>query len=128
MKILTVVGARPQFIKAAAVSRPLRQRHREILLHTGQHYDEAMSDRFFMELDLPDNANLQLATQLRVTARLRKFRLIALTSDMEHPAREAARAAGFERYLVKPVAQDELDKILCIPSAMSRQAQAPGGG
>ena len=53
MKILTVVGARPQFIKAAAVSRPLRQRHREILLHTGQHYDEAMSDRFFLELDLP---------------------------------------------------------------------------
>ncbi|MBY0493478.1 MAG: UDP-N-acetylglucosamine 2-epimerase (non-hydrolyzing) [Cyanobacteria bacterium] len=53
MKILTVVGARPQFIKAAAVSRPLRQRHHEILLHTGQHYDEAMSDRFFKELDLP---------------------------------------------------------------------------
>jgi UDP-GlcNAc3NAcA epimerase len=48
-----VVGARPQFIKAAAVSRPLRQRHQEILLHTGQHYDEAMSDRFFKELDLP---------------------------------------------------------------------------
>ncbi|HUQ86870.1 MAG TPA: UDP-N-acetylglucosamine 2-epimerase (non-hydrolyzing) [Vicinamibacterales bacterium] len=53
MKILTVVGARPQFIKAAAVSRPLRQRHQEILVHTGQHYDEAMSDRFFKELDLP---------------------------------------------------------------------------
>jgi UDP-GlcNAc3NAcA epimerase len=47
------VGARPQFIKAAAVSRPLRQHHHEILLHTGQHYDDAMSDRFFTELDLP---------------------------------------------------------------------------
>jgi UDP-GlcNAc3NAcA epimerase len=53
LKILTIVGARPQFIKAAAVSRPLRRRHQEILLHTGQHYDEAMSDRFFSELDLP---------------------------------------------------------------------------
>jgi UDP-N-acetylglucosamine 2-epimerase len=53
LKILTVVGARPQFIKAAAVSRPLRQHHHEILLHTGQHYDDAMSDRFFNELDLP---------------------------------------------------------------------------
>lgn len=73
----------------------------------------------FMELDLPDNANLQLAAHLRRTTRLRKFRLIALTSDMEHPAREEARAAGFERYLVKPVAQDELDKILCIPRTIS---------
>ena len=53
LKILTIVGARPQFIKAAAVSHALRQQHREILLHTGQHYDEAMSDRFFTELDLP---------------------------------------------------------------------------
>ena len=53
MTILTIVGARPQFIKAAAVSHVLRARHREILLHTGQHYDEAMSDRFFDELKLP---------------------------------------------------------------------------
>lgn len=53
MKILTVVGARPQFVKAAAVSARLRQRHEEVLLHTGQHYDEAMSDRFFRELALP---------------------------------------------------------------------------
>lgn len=53
MKVLTVVGARPQFIKAAAVSPVLRRRHDEILLHTGQHYDEAMSDRFFRELAIP---------------------------------------------------------------------------
>ncbi|MFI5348162.1 MAG: non-hydrolyzing UDP-N-acetylglucosamine 2-epimerase [Elusimicrobiota bacterium] len=53
MKILTVVGARPQFIKAAALSRELRRAHREILVHTGQHYSGNMSDIFFKELDLP---------------------------------------------------------------------------
>jgi UDP-GlcNAc3NAcA epimerase len=53
LKILSVVGARPQFIKAAAVSRTLRATHHEVLLHTGQHYDDAMSDRFFRDLGLP---------------------------------------------------------------------------
>jgi UDP-GlcNAc3NAcA epimerase len=53
MLVLTIVGARPQFIKAAAVSSLLRRRQREILLHTGQHYDDGMSDRFFRELNLP---------------------------------------------------------------------------
>ncbi|WP_128475872.1 non-hydrolyzing UDP-N-acetylglucosamine 2-epimerase [Halorussus pelagicus] len=54
MKVLTVVGARPQFIKAAAVSRELRRRHEEVLVHTGQHYDEEMSDVFFEELAIPE--------------------------------------------------------------------------
>lgn len=53
MKIATVVGARPQFIKAAPVSRVLRVRHTEILIHTGQHYDPNMSDIFFDELNIP---------------------------------------------------------------------------
>ena len=53
MRILTVVGARPQFIKAAAFSRVVRQRHAEILVHTGQHYDTQMSEVFFDELALP---------------------------------------------------------------------------
>ena len=52
MKILTVVGNRPQFIKAAAVSGPLRERHEEILVHTGQHHDDALSRVFFSELGL----------------------------------------------------------------------------
>lgn len=56
MKIATVVGARPQFIKAAAVSRVLRATPgvREVLVHTGQHYDENMSEVFFRELEIPE--------------------------------------------------------------------------
>lgn len=53
MKVATVVGARPQFIKAAVVSHKLRKRHQEILIHTGQHYDYNMSEQFFEELDIP---------------------------------------------------------------------------
>jgi UDP-GlcNAc3NAcA epimerase len=52
VKILTVVGNRPQFIKAAAVSGLLRERHEEVLVHTGQHYDDSLSQVFFNELGL----------------------------------------------------------------------------
>ena len=54
MKVVSVVGARPQFIKAFAVSRELRPDHEEVLVHTGQHYDEKMSDVFFEELGMPE--------------------------------------------------------------------------
>ncbi|MFH1024898.1 MAG: UDP-N-acetylglucosamine 2-epimerase (non-hydrolyzing) [Planctomycetota bacterium] len=53
MKIATVIGARPQFVKAAPLSRALRRRHEEILIHTGQHYDYDMSKVFFEELAIP---------------------------------------------------------------------------
>jgi UDP-GlcNAc3NAcA epimerase len=53
VRVLTVIGNRPQFIKAAAVSGPLRDVADEILVHTGQHYDDALSQVFFDELGLP---------------------------------------------------------------------------
>lgn len=56
MKLLTVIGARPQFIKAAVLSRFLRDNKcgiEEILVHTGQHYDANMSEVFFQEMDIP---------------------------------------------------------------------------
>lgn len=72
-KILTVVGARPQFVKAAVLNRAFRKQSglTEIMVHTGQHYDDNMSGRFFRELDIPPpayhleaaHANINIAMQ-----------------------------------------------------------------
>lgn len=73
MKIVTVVGARPQFIKAAVVSRELRDYHEEILVHTGQHYDHNMSQVFFDELGLaePDfNLGISGGSHAAMTGRM----------------------------------------------------------
>ena len=69
MKILTIIGARPQFIKAASLSRYLKSLPdiKEIILHTGQHYDNNMSNDFFSELDIPiTNYNLQIGSDTPV--------------------------------------------------------------
>lgn len=73
MRIVTVVGNRPQFVKAAAVSRPLRERHEEVLVHTGQHHDDVLSAVFFRELELPvpdHEMSLGGGTNLAQTSRM----------------------------------------------------------
>ena len=73
MKIVTVVGARPQFIKAAVVSHELRKRHKEVLIHTGQHYDYNMSERFFEELNIPKpdyNLGISGGTHAEMTGKM----------------------------------------------------------
>ena len=54
MKIVSIVGARPEFVQVGVLSKRLRRSHEEITIHTGQHYDARMSDVFFAELDLPE--------------------------------------------------------------------------
>ena len=73
MKLVTIVGARPQFIKAAALSRILRRKHEEVIVHTGQHFDANMSDVFFDELEIPApkyNLGISGGTHGVMTARM----------------------------------------------------------
>lgn len=73
MKIVTVVGARPQFIKAAAGSRQIRKEHQEVLVHTGQHFDVNMSAVFFREMGIPApdyNLGISGGSHAQMTARM----------------------------------------------------------
>ena len=75
MKICTIVGARPQFVKAATVSRVIKNTSglEEVLVHTGQHYDKNMSDNFFDELDIPTpsyNLNIGSSTHGKQTGEM----------------------------------------------------------
>ena len=91
MRILTIVGARPQFIKAAMVSREIQARNRdgetsridEVIIHTGQHYDSNMSDVFFKELGIPEPAaNLQAGTGTH--GEMTGLMLVGLEREMLH--------------------------------------------
>lgn len=73
MKILTVIGARPQFIKAAIGSIAIRKFHKEVLIHTGQHFDNNMSDIFFDEMGIPKpdyNLGISGGTHGEMTSRM----------------------------------------------------------
>jgi CheY-like chemotaxis protein len=67
----------------------------------------------FLDLDLPDGGCMIVARQL-LRARETRPRMIALTSEAKHPLREEARLAGFDRFMLKPVSNEELDEILGI--------------
>jgi two-component system, OmpR family, response regulator len=81
----------------------------------------AISEQFnprlvFLDIELPDSGSLAVAEHLRKGVHQHALRLIALTNSAEHERREEARVAGFERFLVKPLSQTELDKILGRPA------------
>jgi len=84
MRIATIIGTRPQFVKAAALSVPLRAAHEEVLIHTGQHYDDNMSAVFFRELELPPvdySLNVSGGSQGQQTGRMLE-RIEAVLSDV----------------------------------------------
>lgn len=76
MKIMTIIGARPQFIKASAISRCIKNNHPDIeeyIIHTGQHYDYNMSDVFFDDMDIPRpsiNLNINNLSHGAMTGRM----------------------------------------------------------
>lgn len=93
MKIVTIIGARPQFIKAAVVSRAIKKNSdiEEIIVHTGQHYDANMSDVFFSEMGIPHsnyNLNINALSHGAMTGRMIiekvKF-MLNVTTDFSIP-------------------------------------------
>jgi UDP-GlcNAc3NAcA epimerase len=93
MRIVTVVGNRPQFIKAAAVSHLLRERHEEVLVNTGQHYDEELSRIFFDELGIPAPAttlNLGTGSNIAQAGRM----MAALEPELQRLAPDAVMVYG----------------------------------
>ncbi len=86
MKLVSVVGARPQFIKAAVLSRALRQHWNEVLVHTGQHYDDLMSDVFFRDLGLPaPDVNLGVGSASHAVQTARMLEGLEAVYEREEP-------------------------------------------
>jgi len=91
IKILTVIGARPQIIKASALSRAISSNFnkeiKEIILHTGQHYDDAMSGAFFLEMDIPQpDYNLDIGSDTHGKQTARMIEGIEKIALLEKPA------------------------------------------
>jgi UDP-GlcNAc3NAcA epimerase len=90
MRIMTVVGARPQFIKAATISRVIKESHqseiKEIIVHTGQHYDENMSKVFFDQLEIPKpEYNLEISGASHGAMTGRMLEAIEVVINKEKP-------------------------------------------
>lgn len=79
--------------------------------------EQFLPDIVFIDLDLPEGGGIPVARLLTRETRRRRPRLIALTKQSDDPLRDKARAAGFERLLLKPVSHEELDRILHISGA-----------
>jgi CheY-like chemotaxis protein len=107
----------------------------ELMLHAGGHRETRVAcsgdaalaiaavfepSVILLEVDLLDVNGYELAQTLRERARPRELRLIALTTSREHQDRELARVAGFERYLLKPVAPLDLSNLLEMPGSPAR--------
>ncbi|MGA7538250.1 MAG: response regulator [Steroidobacteraceae bacterium] len=73
---------------------------------------EFRPDMIFLDIELPDMGGYELATLLHQHPQLQQVRLIALTGEGGHPAREHARASGFERYIVKPISDSAVREVL----------------
>ena len=85
-KVLSVVGARPQFIKAFPVSAALEPHHEEVLVHTGQHYDETLSDVFFEDLNIPTPAyNLGVGSGSHASQTAEMMQELEAVVDAEDP-------------------------------------------
>jgi len=95
MKIFTLLGARPQFIKAATVSRAIRAHDgiREIIVHTGRHFDANMSDVFFDQLDMPrpDYHLRYVHTRIGVGGRMDTLQCAVLLAKLPRFDHEVAR-------------------------------------
>ena len=133
-RVLTVIGNRPQFIKAAAVSGPLRAVADEVLVHTGQHYDDALSQVFFDELELPrpeHQLDLGGGTNTEQTARMlaalgpllarratRRSCSSTATRTRRSPARSPRRRRGV------PVAHVEAGHALATTARCPRSSTA----
>ena len=93
MRVATVLGNRPQFVKAAAVSHLLRRHHEEVMIHTGQHYDDELSRIFFEELGIPaPDVQLELGTgsNLEQTGRM----IPALETELDRVRPDAVMVYG----------------------------------
>src|SRR2546428_458252 len=130
VKIASVVGARPQFIKAAPVSREIRQHHEEILVHTGQHYDENMSDVFFEVLDMPRpdyNLGVGSASHSRQTAEV--MHGVALQSAQAARSRDILQRFGVRKgeYILvtlhRPASVDDRSTLGGIVEALVRSGR-----